>query len=96
MATVQLEFSDDDIELFTKEASLEGMSLSEWVSWAVHARIRAKYGRKMDKRKKPPDSLKELFKRIDEMHGPDPEPEPDWEEHLRVMNESRERGAAPT
>ena len=94
MATVQLEFSDDDLDLFAKEARLEGMSLSEWLSWAVHARIEVKYGRAGSKKFKSQEDMKEFFRRCDALPGPDKEP--DWEEHLRVINSARAKGAAPT
>ena len=98
MATVQLEFSDADLDLFANEARLEGMSLSEWLSWAVHARLEAKYGAKHGgagfKKFKSQKELKEFFRRCDTIPGP--EVEPDWEEHLRVINAARAKGAAPT
>ena len=40
------------------------------------------------------DELEEFFKACDALEGPDREP--DWEEHLRVINRSRRRGSTDT
>ena len=40
----------------------------------------------------PPEKLEAFFLECDLRHGPDPEPEPDWEEHLAAMEKSRIRG----
>ena len=38
----------------------------------------------------PPEDLEAFFRECDKRHGPDPEP--DWEEHLAVMEKSRRGG----
>lgn len=42
------------------------------------------------------EELWEFFRKVDEMHGPNPGREPDWSEHLRVINEGRMRGQSGT
>ena len=39
-----------------------------------------------------PKDLEAFFRDCDSRHGPDPEPEPDWREHLATMEKSRSRG----
>ena len=39
-----------------------------------------------------PEDLEAFFRDCDARHGPDPEPEPDWREHLATMEKSRSRG----
>lgn len=100
MKTVQLEFSEEDRKLFAKEARLEGTTLSEWLSWAAHARIKAKYGvRRKPRKPMTPEELKEFdatreafWAAHSNLDGP--EREPDWEEHLRVINERFDRALA--
>ena len=41
-----------------------------------------------------PEELEEFFKACDAME--DPGREPDWEEHLRIIDESRRRGLTDT
>ena len=40
----------------------------------------------------PPDDLDAFFHECDRRHAADPEPEPDWEEHMAVMEQSRRGG----
>ena len=37
----------------------------------------------------PPSDLEKFFRKCDLRHGPDAEPELDWEEHLMAMGKSR-------
>ena len=41
-----------------------------------------------------PEDVKAFFRRCADLDGP--ETEPDWNEHLRVLNESRATGATGT
>ncbi len=48
------------------------------------------------KRSESVEDLREFFRKVDEMHGPNPGREPDWSEHLRVINQGRARGQSGT
>ena len=67
------------------------MTLSAWLRAAAHQRLG-------DKQKSQPfqsvEELHDFFCECDEIEGP--ESEPDWEQHLRVIEQSRRRGAADT
>ena len=91
MARVQLVMSDADRDRFVDEARREGMSLSAWIRAAARERLEA---RQHDKIFTSEGDYREFFRRCAEIEGP--EREPDWDEHLRVMNESRSRGATGT
>ena len=41
-----------------------------------------------------PEDVEAFFKRCDALGGPETEPE--WEQHLSVMDDSRKRGSANT
>lgn len=88
MARVQLVIPDEDRDRFVRQARLEGMSLSEWLRTA--ARDRLEIRQRSDPLESPAD-LDAFFRMCDELEGPGVEP--DWEEHLTVINESLERGA---
>ena len=91
MARVQLVMPDADRDRFVDQARREGMSLSAWMRAAARERLEAR------QRVKPfqsPDDVKAFFKSCAALDGP--ETEPDWSEHLRVMNESRAAGATGT
>ena len=86
MARVQLVIPDEDRERFVRQAQSEGMTLSEWLRVAAHRRIEDQ------KRSNPfesPADLEEFFRACDALEGP--EREPDWQEHLAVIAESRKR-----
>ena len=91
MARVQLVIPDADRDRFVLQARREGMTLSAWLRAAAHTRLTER------QRVKPFESLEdieEFFKMCDALEGP--ETEPDWEDHLRVINESRAAGATGT
>ena len=91
MARVQLVMPDDDRELFVDQARREGMSLSAWLRAAARERLEK---RQSVKQFESPEDVMEFFRSCAALDGP--ETEPDWEEHLRVMNESRRQGVART
>lgn len=91
MARVQLVMPDDDRELFVDQARREGMSLSAWLRAAARERLEK---RQSVKQFESPEDVREFFRSCAALDGPDTEP--DWEEHLRVMNESRASGFAKT
>ena len=91
MARVQLVMSDDDRERFVDQARQEGMSLSAWLRAAARERLEK---RQSVKQFESPEDVEEFFRSCAALDGP--EVEPDWGEHLRVMDESRSRGVART
>ena len=91
MARVQLVIPDDDRERFVDQARREGMSLSAWLRAAARERLETRQRASLFES---PEDVEEFFRSCAELEGP--ETEPDWSEHLRVMSESRGRGAAGT
>ena len=91
MARVQLVMADEDRERFVNQARREGMSLSAWMRAAAHERLEARQRVKLFES---PEDVREFFRSCAALDGP--ETEPDWDEHLRVMNESRATGFTST
>ena len=87
MARVQLVIPDADKVRFAHQARREGMSLSAWLRAA--ARERFEKHRKM-KRFRTVEDVKAFFERVHTDAGPGREP--DWEEHLKVINKSKMEG----
>lgn len=88
---VQLVVPDVDHARFVRQARREGMSLSAWLRCAAHDRLERATA---SSRIRTPEDLAAFFARCDALPGPPVEP--DWEEHLAVMEQSRRRGRAPT
>ena len=87
MARVQLVIPDEDRDRFAHQARREGMSLSKWLRTAAHDRMQNQ------QRSDPLESSADLdafFLTCDELDGP--RVEPDWQEHLMVIDESRQHG----
>ena len=91
MARVQLVMADEDKERFVDQARREGMSLSAWMRAAARDRLEA---RRRVKLFESPEDVRQFFLSCAALDGP--EMEPDWSEHLRVMNESRAAGVTYT
>ena len=89
MARVRLLMPDEEHARFTHQARAEGMSLSAWLRAAASERLA---------RRPPPArfesraDIDRFFAECDAREGPGVEP--DWEQHLAVIGESRRRGAA--
>ena len=90
MTRVQLVVPDVDHARFVRQAKREGMSLSAWLRSAARDRLdrAAASGRVRTL-----EDLAAFFARCDALEGP--AVEPDWEEHLAVMERSRRRGRVP-
>ena len=91
MARVQLVMADEDKDRFVDQARREGMSFSAWLRAAARERLAARQRVKLFKT---PQDVEEFFRSCASLEGP--EKEPDWDEHLRIMSESRSGGAAGT
>ena len=91
MARVQLVIPDEDRDRFVHQARREGMSLSAWLRAAAGERLRR---RQQSRPFRSPDDVEAFFRECDALDGPPSEP--DWEEHLAAIDESRRRGATDT
>ena len=88
---VRVQNPREERERFMREARKEGMALSRWLRTAAHKRL--------DRQKQPAvfESTEEIdafFHRCAQLAGPGSEP--NWGAHLRVIDESRRRGAPCT
>ena len=91
MARVQIVIPDEDRVRFVHQSRREGMTLSAWLRRAANDRLTE---RQRSERFKSRADLEEFFRSCDALAGP--EKEPNWEEHLDVINASRARGASGT
>ena len=89
MARVQLLIPDEDHARFTHQARSEGVSLSAWLRAAASERLDR---HSSTERFKSRSDAERFFAACDAREGSGVEP--DWEEHLAVIRESRSRGAA--
>ena len=91
MARVQLVIPDEDRDRFLHQARREGMTLSAWLRTAARERL----GQQQQSRPfKSPADVEAFFRGCDALEGPPLEP--DWDEHLTVIDESRRRGKSST
>lgn len=89
MARVNLVISDDD--RFIDQARREGMTMSAWLTAAARERLeKAHRARSFDS----PEDVEEFFRAGDTAAGPGPEP--DWKDHLEVIDRSRRHGLPGT
>ena len=89
MARVQLVIPDEDRDRFVHQARREGLTLSAWLRAAARERLERR------RRSAPFSSraeMEEFFRACDALDGP--ATEPDWDEHLSVIDASRRNGAA--
>ena len=91
MARVHITIPDEERDRFVHQAQSEGMSLSAWLRLAAWGRLR-------ERRRIPafntPEELEAFFDSCDALEGPESEPE--WQEHLATINESRRKGISYT
>ena len=91
MTNVRIEIPDADRERFVSQADREGMTLSAWLHAAARERLE---NRQHGKPFTSEEDVKAFFQACDDLDGPDVEP--DWNEHLRVINASRANKLAGT
>ena len=84
MARVQLVVPDDDHARYVQQARRESLSLCAWLRIAAEDRLRRKGGAR---RFESAADLEAFFAECDRLPGP--EREPDWEEHLATVTQSR-------
>ena len=97
MARVHVVIPDEDRDQFVEQARREGLTLSAWLREAARERFarnrrawRSTAGRGFKTRA----DLEALWRECDAMEGPGREP--DWEEHLKVLDEEMGRGSSGT
>ncbi len=91
MARVQLVIPDEDRERYAHQARREGLSLSAWLRAAAQERL---LRRQQTRPFRSPADVERFFRQCDALGGADTEP--DWDEHLAAIDESRRRGATDT
>ncbi len=83
---VQVILSEAEREAFRRQAAAKKMSLSTWLREAGLKQLAAEQTGPL----RTVAELREFFGSLPE----EPGTEPDWDEHVRVMAESRRRGAS--
>lgn len=83
---IQVILSEAEREAFRRQAAAHKMSLSTWLREAGRKQLAAEQAGPL----RTVAELREFFGALPEESGV----EPDWEEHLRVMSESRRRGTS--
>ena len=90
MATIQIDIPEEDRERFAKQAEREGKTLEAWLISVAREQIsepnRSKRTRAFTSR----DEIREYLRahsNLDKL-----EREPDWEEHLRIIDLSKRQG----
>lgn len=78
---------DDDRERFVRQAQREGLTFSAWLRAAARDRLEV---RERDRRFQTREDLQRFFEECDAREGPGVEP--DWDEHLRTIHESKTSG----
>jgi hypothetical protein len=84
---VQVILAEQEKELFQREARREGLSLSAWLRSAGEERLQ---GRPASARIDTAENLRAFFAACDRREEGR---EPDWNEHLAVMEASKRQGA---
>ena len=91
MARVQLVMPDEDRDRFAHQARQEGMSFSAWLREAARERLDRT---RRTERFESEAEIEAFWDECDERAGGGREP--DWEEHLEVIDASRGTGGAET
>ena len=91
MARVQLVIPDEERDRFVRQARKEGMTLSAWLRTAARQRLEEQ---QRSQAFESAADIEEFFRLCDALEGP--RREPDWDQHLAVIDESRRRGSSST
>lgn len=84
---IHIVVDEEDKERFRRQAEREGLSLSAWLREAARARLSERQSAGLDT----VEELRAFFRACDDREA---SPEPDWEEHRRVIERSVGSGAA--
>ncbi len=87
---VQVIISDEDREAFRRQAERDGLSLSAWLREAGRRRLAEAAAPAIDT----VEELRTFFRECADREGDSSEP--DWPQHLEVIDSSRSRDRAPT
>ncbi|MGH8501653.1 MAG: antitoxin [Gammaproteobacteria bacterium] len=87
---VQVLLTARERELFKRQARADGLSLSAWLKRAGHDRLAATQAAGGFRSA---EDLEAFFVRCDRQEAGR---EPDWEQHLEVINRSRDNGLSGT
>lgn len=85
---IHLVIDERERDAFRARAAAEGLSLSEWLRRAARERLERARPRAIA-------SVEDLDRFFTERRASEPGEEPDWEQHLRVIDGSRRRGLEP-
>ncbi len=88
---IHLVVDDREHAAFAAHATAQGSSLSEWLRQAARERLE----REQPARISSVDDLERFFAECDLMAADARSAEPDWEQHLVVMESSRQAGLEP-
>jgi hypothetical protein len=89
MRRVQVLLEESEQEHFRQQAEREGLSLSAWLRQAGQERLRSRRGRRLSTLR----DLRDFFRVVD---AREKNREPDWDEHLAVIERSQASGASGT
>lgn len=89
MRRVQVLLDEGEQEHFRQQAEREGLSLSAWLRQAGQERLRSRRVRRLSTLRE----LREFFRAVD---AREKGREPDWDEHLAVIDRSRTSGTSGT
>jgi hypothetical protein len=89
MRRVQVLLEEGEQEHFRQQAEREGLSLSAWLRQAAQERLRSRRGRRLSTQ----SDLRDFFRAVD---AREKGREPDWDEHLAVIERSRASGSSAT
>jgi len=89
MRRVQVLLEEGEQEHFRQQAEREGLSLSAWVRQAGQERLRSRRARRLSTQR----DLRDFFRAVD---AREKGREPDWDEHLAVIDRSRASGSSAT
>ncbi len=89
MKRVQVLLDEGEQEHFRQQAEREGLSLSAWLRQAAQERLRSRRGRRLSTQR----DLRDFFRAVD---AREKGREPDWDEHLAVIERSRASGGSAT
>ena len=90
MVRVQVEMSEEDRERFAMQAEREGKTLDAWLISAARQRIVHPENAQQPGKIQSPEELEAFWQWCDSLNNG--EREPDWEEHLKNIDESRRQG----
>jgi len=90
MSRIHIIIDDAEKERFRQQAAAEGLTLTEWLREAARSRLGAAAGSSAI------ETLADLRAFFADCDAREPQPEPGWDEHRRVIARSVASGRADT